>query len=112
MGELMRHYWQPVCGVDDLVRSPFRTHEVKVLGEELVLFRDRRGNIGVVDKYCTHRRASLASASSKRTASAVSTTAGSSTARVSASSSPSKTQPTRKITSVASVTSVPIRRRS
>ena len=57
MGTLMRHYWQPVCGVDDLLRSPFRTHEVKVLGEELVVYRDRSGHLGVVDKYCTHRRA-------------------------------------------------------
>ena len=60
MGTLMRHYWQPVCGVDDLLRSPFRTHAVKVLGEELVVYRDRLGHLGVVDKYCTHRRASLA----------------------------------------------------
>jgi len=37
MGMLMRHYWQPVCAVDDLLRSPFRTHAVKVLGEELVV---------------------------------------------------------------------------
>jgi len=28
MGTLMRHYWQPVCGVDDLLKSPFRTQEV------------------------------------------------------------------------------------
>jgi 5,5'-dehydrodivanillate O-demethylase oxygenase subunit len=60
MGTLMRHYWQPVCAVDELLRSPFRTKEVKVLGEELVVYRDRRGHLGVVDKYCTHRRASLA----------------------------------------------------
>src|SRR5262245_58016196 len=60
MGALMRHYWQPVCAVDQLLVSPFRTKEIKVLGEELVVFRDRRGNLGVVDKYCTHRRASLA----------------------------------------------------
>ena len=60
MGDLMRHYWQPVCAVDQLLSSPFRTKEVKILGEELVLFRDRKGNLGVVDKYCTHRRASLA----------------------------------------------------
>ena len=31
-----------------------------MLGEELVVYRDRRGHLGVVDKYCTHRRASLA----------------------------------------------------
>jgi len=38
MGTLMRHYWQPVCAVDDLRRSPFRTHAVKVLGEALVVY--------------------------------------------------------------------------
>ena len=37
MGMLMRHYWQPVCAVDELLRSPFRTKEVKILGEELVV---------------------------------------------------------------------------
>ena len=60
MGELLRHYWHPVCSVQDVLTSPFRTKEVKLLGEELVVYRDRRGNWGVVDKYCTHRRASLA----------------------------------------------------
>jgi len=60
MGTLMRYYWQPVCAVDELLSSPLRTKEVKVLGEELVVYRDRRGHLGIVDKYCTHRRASLA----------------------------------------------------
>src|SRR5712691_12280889 len=60
MGTLMRYYWQPVCGLDDLLRSPFRTKEVKILGEEIVVYRDRSGTLGCVDKYCTHRRASLA----------------------------------------------------
>jgi 5,5'-dehydrodivanillate O-demethylase len=60
MGTLMRYYWHPVCAVDDLLRNPWHTQEVKVLGEELVVYRDRRGNLGVVDKYCPHRRASLA----------------------------------------------------
>jgi 5,5'-dehydrodivanillate O-demethylase len=60
MGELMRRYWQPVCAADELIGSKFRTKEVKVLGEELVVYRDRSGQLGIVDKYCTHRRASLA----------------------------------------------------
>ena len=59
-GELMRRYWHPVCGTDDLQRSPFRTKEIKLLGEELVVYRDRSGTLGVVGKYCPHRRASLA----------------------------------------------------
>ena len=37
MGTLMRYYWQPVCAMDALLRSPFRAKEVKVLGEELVV---------------------------------------------------------------------------
>jgi 5,5'-dehydrodivanillate O-demethylase len=60
MGELMRRYWQPVCAADELLKSPFRTKELTVMGEELVIYRDRSGTLGCVDKYCTHRRASLA----------------------------------------------------
>src|SRR3954447_17765658 len=60
MGELLRRYWHPVCAVDELDRSIFRTKELKVLGEELVLYRDRSGTLGLLDRYCTHRRASLA----------------------------------------------------
>src|SRR5438105_1869434 len=60
MGELLRRYWHPVCAVDELDNSIFRTKEVKVLGEELVVYRDRSGTLGVVDKYCVHRRTSMA----------------------------------------------------
>jgi 5,5'-dehydrodivanillate O-demethylase len=60
MGELLRRYWQPICAADQLQNSMFRTHEVKVLGEELVLYRDRSGQLGLIDKYCVHRRASMA----------------------------------------------------
>src|SRR5437763_11820495 len=59
-GELMRRYWHPICAVDELERSIFRTKEVKVLGEELVVYRDRSGKLGLIDKYCVHRRASMA----------------------------------------------------
>jgi phenylpropionate dioxygenase-like ring-hydroxylating dioxygenase large terminal subunit len=60
MGELMRRYWHPVCAADELTKSPFRTKQVTIMNEELVVYRDRSGQLGVVDKYCTHRRASLA----------------------------------------------------
>jgi 5,5'-dehydrodivanillate O-demethylase oxygenase subunit len=59
-GELLRHYWHPVCGADELARSPLRTHAFRLLGEDLVLYRDRSGRLGVVQKACPHRRASLA----------------------------------------------------
>ncbi len=60
MGDLMRRYWHPIAAVAELDESPFRTKEVKLLGEELVLYRDRSGQLGLLDRYCTHRRASLA----------------------------------------------------
>jgi 5,5'-dehydrodivanillate O-demethylase oxygenase subunit len=59
-GELLRRYWHPACAVDELDNSIFRTKEVKILGEELVVYRDRSGQLGILDKFCTHRRASLA----------------------------------------------------
>jgi len=58
MGQLMRYYWQPVCSVQDLAASPFRTKEVEILGEKLVVFRDRQGRLGLVEGHCSHRRAS------------------------------------------------------
>ena len=58
MGELLRRYWHPVA-----VRSELDdrwTKRVRVLGEDLVLFRDRSGRIGLITEACPHRRASLA----------------------------------------------------
>ena len=105
MGDMLRRYWHPVCAVDQLQQSPFRTKEVKILGEQLVVYRDRSGRLGIVDKYCTHRRASSRTASSKRTASAVSITGGSSTRRAAASSSRSRTRSTQRTASATSARS-------
>jgi nitrite reductase/ring-hydroxylating ferredoxin subunit len=55
-GEYLRRYWQPVAltrEVEDLPRL------IRVLGEELVLFRDKSGRYGLVHKQCPHRRASM-----------------------------------------------------
>ncbi|MFN0071014.1 MAG: Rieske 2Fe-2S domain-containing protein [Chloroflexota bacterium] len=60
MGELMRRYWHPIAAAQELEDSPFRTKEVKILGEELVLYKDRRGNLGLIERYCSHRRVNLA----------------------------------------------------
>ena len=56
MGELLRRYWQPVCLSADIDELPKFT---RILGEELVAFRDRRGRVGVLDAHCCHRGASL-----------------------------------------------------
>jgi phenylpropionate dioxygenase-like ring-hydroxylating dioxygenase large terminal subunit len=56
MGELLRRYWQPVCLSSDIDELPKHT---KILGEELVAFRDKRGRVGVLDAHCAHRGTSL-----------------------------------------------------
>src|SRR5262245_38827890 len=60
MGDLMRRYWQPVCALDEVLQSPFRTKELLILGEDLVAFCDRSGRAGLMARHCTHRRANLA----------------------------------------------------
>jgi 5,5'-dehydrodivanillate O-demethylase oxygenase subunit len=60
MGDLMRRYWHPIAAIQELDESPFRTKEVTLLGEELVLYRDRQGKLGLIDRYCSHRRVNLA----------------------------------------------------
>ena len=56
MGEVLRRYWQPVCLSSDIDELP---RFVKILGEELVAFRDKRGRVGVLDAHCAHRGTSL-----------------------------------------------------
>jgi len=56
MGELLRRYWHPVGLVADAGDTPRR---VRVLGEDLVLFRDRQGRPGLLQERCAHRGASL-----------------------------------------------------
>lgn len=55
-GELMRRYWLPVGLSADLATQP---QYVRVLGEDLVLFRTAAGQIGLMDAVCSHRGASL-----------------------------------------------------
>lgn len=58
-GELLRRYWHPVAAAAELTDDkPIRA--VKILGEDLVVFRDRKGNYGLVGEHCPHRLASLA----------------------------------------------------
>ncbi len=55
-GEYLRRFWQPICFSDELKDLP---HRVKVLGEELVVFRDLSGAAGLLELHCPHRGASL-----------------------------------------------------
>jgi phenylpropionate dioxygenase-like ring-hydroxylating dioxygenase large terminal subunit len=56
MGELMRRYWHPVGLTGDASDAP---RQVRVLGEDLILFRDTTGRAGLVYPHCAHRGASL-----------------------------------------------------
>src|SRR5471032_1283079 len=58
-GALMRHYWHPVALADELpAERPAKA--VRVLGQDFVLFRDERGQHGLLDRDCPHRGADLA----------------------------------------------------
>lgn len=58
MGVLLRRYWQPIAGASEL--DVAATKPVRLMGEDLVLYRDLGGNYGLVDRHCPHRRADLA----------------------------------------------------
>ena len=55
-GEYMRRFWQPVAYVQEVGDLPLK---VRLLGEDLVLFRNGRGEYGLVEQRCSHRGASL-----------------------------------------------------
>lgn len=58
MGELLRRYWHPIAAVGELAEDPVKP--VRLLGESLVLFRDRSGRLGLLGESCMHRGTSLA----------------------------------------------------
>jgi nitrite reductase/ring-hydroxylating ferredoxin subunit len=55
-GEYMRRYWQPVLLSSELNDLP---RAIRILGEDLVLYRDLSGGVGLVHKHCPHRGMSL-----------------------------------------------------
>src|SRR5256885_8860346 len=58
MGELLRRYWHPIATVADVERE--QVLKVRRLGEDLVLYRSRKGEYGLIQERCPHRSASLA----------------------------------------------------
>lgn len=55
-GEYLRRFWQPVILSSELSQLPRR---VRILGEDLVAFRDKSGAIGLLELHCPHRGTSL-----------------------------------------------------
>jgi 5,5'-dehydrodivanillate O-demethylase len=58
MGDLLRRYWQPIAAVSEMADR--WTKRIRIMGEDLVLFKDRTGRLGLIGEACPHRRASLA----------------------------------------------------
>jgi phthalate 4,5-dioxygenase len=59
MGGLMRRHWMPVCLIEEVSEPDGTPVKARLFGEDLVVFRDTKGRVGVLDEYCPHRRASL-----------------------------------------------------
>ena len=56
MGEYLRRHWQPICLSEQLTDVP---HALRIMGEDLVAFRDGAGRIGLLQRHCCHRGTSL-----------------------------------------------------
>jgi len=59
MGRMMRRYWLPACLSEEVEERDGAPIRIRLLGEDLVVFRDTSGRLGVVGEHCPHRRASL-----------------------------------------------------
>ncbi len=60
MGELIRRFWIPALLASEIAEPGGKPVRVRLLGEDLVAFRDTDGKVGLLDEQCPHRRASLA----------------------------------------------------
>jgi|SRR5579871_865036 len=59
MGQMMRRFWLPILR-SQAVEADGAPRRVKVLGENMVVFRDTSGQLGILEEFCAHRRISLA----------------------------------------------------
>ncbi len=59
MGQLMRRHWIPAALSEQLLDNDGDPVRLRLLGEDLVAFRDSNGRLGVLGEFCAHRKASL-----------------------------------------------------
>src|ERR671929_1590096 len=59
MGNLLRRFWQPFALSSEVPNPDSDPIRVRLLGEDLVAFRDTRGKVGLIQNNCPHRGASL-----------------------------------------------------
>jgi phthalate 4,5-dioxygenase oxygenase subunit len=58
-GEYFRRYWLPALSSSELADNDCPPVRVRLMGEDLIAFRDTQGRVGIVDEFCPHRLASL-----------------------------------------------------
>ncbi len=56
MGDVLRRYWWPVWFTEQVERKPV---PVRLLGEDFILFRQPDGKLGMLERFCAHRRVSM-----------------------------------------------------
>src|ERR1700744_4418308 len=59
MGEYLRSFWIPAMVAAEIPARDEAPVRLRLLGEDLIVFRETDGKLGVMDEYCPHRRASL-----------------------------------------------------
>src|ERR671918_2994534 len=59
MGQLMRRHWIAACLSEEVSEPDGAPVRARLLGEDLVVFRDSEGRLGVLHEACPHRGASL-----------------------------------------------------
>ena len=58
-GEYFRRFWLPALLASEVPAPDCPPVRLRILGEDLVAFRDTEGHVGLIDEFCPHRRASL-----------------------------------------------------
>lgn len=59
MGDLFRRYWVPVLLAKELPEPDGPQVRVRIMGEDLIAFRDTQGRVGLIDEFCPHRGVSF-----------------------------------------------------
>ncbi|MPZ49416.1 MAG: Rieske 2Fe-2S domain-containing protein [Dehalococcoidia bacterium] len=59
MGEVLRRFWQPVLLSEEVPSADGPPVAIRIMGEDLLAFRDTNGKVGLISAYCAHRHAHL-----------------------------------------------------
>lgn len=57
MGDYLRRFWHPVAAAAEFDEKSVKA--IRLMGEDLTLYKDLGGTYGLVDRHCPHRRADL-----------------------------------------------------